>query len=160
MGRWLASLCSEEKNTEMPLDRTDKTDKTLSGEVLSVLSVPSSGISKKFLAQATVRRPLPQEPSKASKPPFVSFVSDQGSHISGIERQEAAVENTANTPAPTYGAWPEPKITKSSYFGADEVPSRYEAEWTALLSGCPSSATELQWTEAIYSCRDLFGEWG
>src|SRR2546428_2692095 len=96
MGRWLASICSEEKNTEMPLDRTDKTDKTLSGEVLSVLSVPSSGISEKFLAQATVRRPLPQEPSKASKPPFVSFVSDQGSHISGIredpEPDQAALE--------------------------------------------------------------------
>jgi hypothetical protein len=30
----------------------------------------------------------------------------------------------------------------------------------ALLAGCPSWATEWQWTEAIYSCRDLIGEWG
>lgn len=30
MGRWLASLCPEEKNTQKPLDRTDETDKTLS----------------------------------------------------------------------------------------------------------------------------------
>jgi hypothetical protein len=46
MGRWLASLRDEEKNTKTALDRTDKTDKTPFGEVTSVLSVPSSGVSE------------------------------------------------------------------------------------------------------------------
>jgi hypothetical protein len=74
------------KKQEKPLDRTDETDKTLSGEVLSVLSVPSSGISEKFPAGDSrvlgIRRPpdrqnlnaensgkhLPHELSKLSKP--------------------------------------------------------------------------------------------
>jgi hypothetical protein len=40
------------------------------------------------------------------------------------------------------------------------VPSRYEAGWKTLLAACPPWATEWQWAEAIFSCRDLFGEWG
>jgi hypothetical protein len=63
-------------------------------------------------------------------------------------------------PAPTNGPWPEPKIVKDSHFGADEVPSRYEPGWQALLASRPRWATELQWETAIFSCRDLFAEWG
>jgi hypothetical protein len=64
MGRWLASLRSEEKNTKTAPDRTDKTDKTSADMVLSVLSVASSGISEKFF--------LPDEKAQEG---FVSFVS-------------------------------------------------------------------------------------
>jgi hypothetical protein len=61
---------------------------------------------------------------------------------------------------PVTGSWPEPKIVKDSYFGADQVPSRYEPGWRALLAGCPSWAAPWQWETAIFDCRDLFGEWG
>jgi hypothetical protein len=72
-----------------------------------------------------------------------------------------AAGKTANTPpAATDGAWPEPKITGNPPFGIDHVPNRYELEWKALLAGCPPWAAEWQWAETIFSCRDLFGEWG
>jgi hypothetical protein len=71
-----------------------------------------------------------------------------------------SLSKITTTPAPTNGPWPEPKITGNPPLGADHVPSRYEAGWQALLSGCPSWSTEVQWAEAIFSCRDLFGEWG
>lgn len=66
-----------------------------------------------------------------------------------------SLPKATNTP-PTDGPWPEPKITGHPPFGADEVPSRYEAGWQALLSGCPSWAAPLQWETAIFGCRDLF----
>jgi hypothetical protein len=69
-------------------------------------------------------------------------------------------KTTNSPPAPTNGPWPEPKITGNPPLGADHVPSRYEAGWTALLASCPPWATEWQWTTAIFSCRDLFAEWG
>jgi hypothetical protein len=50
MGRWLASLRAEEKNTKIALRRTDKTDETFPDRILSVLSVPSPGIPEKFSA--------------------------------------------------------------------------------------------------------------
>jgi hypothetical protein len=71
-----------------------------------------------------------------------------------------SLSKITTTPAPTNGPWPEPKITKGSYFGADQVPSRYEPGWRALLAGCPSWAAPLQWEMAIFSLRDLFAEWG
>jgi hypothetical protein len=71
-----------------------------------------------------------------------------------------SLSKITTTPAPTNGPWPEPKITKGSYFGADQVPSRYEPGWRALLASRPRWATELQWETAIFSCRDLFAEWG
>jgi hypothetical protein len=77
MGRWLASLRSEEKNTNMPLDRTDKTDTTSPDRVLSVSSVPSSGISEKFSAG--------------------------GSRVSGIEERNAVA--TGRVPEPYLDAW-------------------------------------------------------
>src|SRR3984893_633979 len=100
MGRWLASLRSEKKNMKTALERTAKTDKTSPDEVLSVLSVPSVGISEKFPADGSrvsgISRPpdrqnlnaeiqekhLPKELTKLTKPPFGSFDSDHGSHIS------------------------------------------------------------------------------
>ncbi|WP_152044488.1 hypothetical protein [Aureimonas psammosilenae] len=49
MGRWLARLQQDEKNTETLRDGTDKTDKTPSEPVLSVLSVRNPGKSAEFL---------------------------------------------------------------------------------------------------------------
>jgi hypothetical protein len=63
-------------------------------------------------------------------------------------------------PTKPTGSWPEPKIVKGSYFGADQVPSRYEPGWRALLAGCPPWAAPRQWETAIFDCRNLFGEWG
>jgi hypothetical protein len=48
MGRWLSALRAREFS-ESARRGTDKTDKTLSGEVLSVLSVPVLSISEKSL---------------------------------------------------------------------------------------------------------------
>ena len=63
MGRWL-QLARDKKKSETLKSGTDKTDRTPSGEVSSVLSVPSVTISENFLVQ-------PAEP----KGDFVSFVS-------------------------------------------------------------------------------------
>jgi hypothetical protein len=63
--------------------------------------------------------PLPKEPSKPSKP--------------------------LSSPPP----WPEPKIVKTSPFGVDKVPSRYEPGWLALLAKCPPWASPWQWETAI-----------
>ena len=52
MGRWLASLRAEEKNTKIALRRTDKTVETFPDRILSVLSVPSPGIPEKFSSRA------------------------------------------------------------------------------------------------------------
>jgi hypothetical protein len=54
MGRWLNALRQAEKNPKTLEDATDKTDKTLSGEVLSVLSVPSPAVYAKFSDQRSV----------------------------------------------------------------------------------------------------------
>jgi hypothetical protein len=80
------------------------------------------------------------------------------------DRQRAAgrkclPSKTANSPL-TNGSWPEPKIAKDSHFGVDEVPNRYKAGWQDLLAANPSWASPWQWETAIFSCRDLFGEWG
>ncbi|WP_156639740.1 hypothetical protein [Bosea sp. PAMC 26642] len=48
MGRWLNRLRISEKNTETALWGTDKTDKTPSEPLLSVLSGLSEGISAKI----------------------------------------------------------------------------------------------------------------
>jgi hypothetical protein len=74
--------------------------------------------------------------------------------------QPARPSRAPVTPAPTDGPWPEPKIIGSPPFGVDHVPSRYEAGWQNLLASCPSWAAPWQWDVAIFSCRDLFGEWG
>ncbi len=54
MGRWLSSVRLErepgQKKSETPTRHTDKTDKTLSGGVSSVLSVPQLATSGKSLA--------------------------------------------------------------------------------------------------------------
>jgi hypothetical protein len=70
--------------------------------------------------------------------------------------QPAPPATVSTAPAP----WPEPGLKKEPPFGADKVPSRYEAGWRQLLATCPSWATEYQWAAAIFGCRDLFGEWG
>jgi hypothetical protein len=70
-----------------------------------------------------------------------------------------SLSKITTTPAPTNGPWPEPKITKGSYFGADQVPSRYKAGWQALLASCPPWAAPWQWETAIFDCCNLFGEW-
>jgi hypothetical protein len=49
MGRWLSALRAREFS-ESAQREADKTDKTLSGEVLSVLSVPVLSISENFSA--------------------------------------------------------------------------------------------------------------
>ena len=144
MGRWLASLCSEEKNTEKPLNRTDKTDKTLSGEVLSVLSVPSSGISEKFSAQATVRRPLPHELQKLPKGSFVGFVSDQGSRFSGIDRP----------PDPD-----EAEIEERKGMAADSVPEAYLDAWARLQCQRPRVPDD-EWQLAINDAGGFLDAWG
>jgi hypothetical protein len=65
-----------------------------------------------------------------------------------------------DTPTPTDGPWPEPKITGNPPFGVDRAPSRFRAGWQVLLAGCPAWAGEWQWTTAIFDCRNLLGEWG
>jgi hypothetical protein len=49
MGKWLDALVQAEKFSETPRPPTDKTDKTPSGEVLSVLAVPPLGVFIKIL---------------------------------------------------------------------------------------------------------------
>lgn len=49
MGRWLAVAREAEKKSKTPETGPDKTDETLRTGVLSVLSVPQSGKSGKFL---------------------------------------------------------------------------------------------------------------
>ncbi len=51
MGRWLASLRDEEKNTKTPSGGTDKTDETIRDGVLSVLSVRQMSVSENFSSE-------------------------------------------------------------------------------------------------------------
>jgi hypothetical protein len=83
-------------------------------------------------------------------------------HEAEIVALLASRESTAPPARPSSNdaPWPEPEIVKDSHFGAENVPSRYEAGWRALLASCPPWATEYQWAETIFSCRDLIGEWG
>ena len=55
MGRWLDAVCRTEKNTKTPSDGTDKTDITVRGGVLSVLSVPHAGTSENFSSKVGTR---------------------------------------------------------------------------------------------------------
>jgi hypothetical protein len=48
MGRWLEAVRRDEKNTKTPSGGTDKTDETIGGGVLSVLSVHQMSISENF----------------------------------------------------------------------------------------------------------------
>ena len=75
MGRWLDAVCRTEKNTKTPSDGTDKTDITVRGGVLSILSVPHAGTSENFS-------------SKVGTGPrgSVSF----GSSVSGAFREESS----------------------------------------------------------------------
>jgi hypothetical protein len=135
MGRWLASLCSEEKNSEKPLNRTDKTDKTLSGEVLLVLSVPSSGISEKFSAPATVRRPLPHELQKLPKKVVLSVLSvtrvavfleliGRANPMKLEQRKGMAMGRRAGTSSRCLGAPPNPKAYGSFGWGMASLVGR------------------------------------
>jgi hypothetical protein len=76
------------------------------------------------------------------------------------QRMPLLPQAPAVTPTPVPPSWPEPKITKTGYFGADKVPSRYEAEWRKLLAKRPDWAVGWAWEAAICDCRVFFGEWG
>jgi hypothetical protein len=118
------------------------------------LAVSEPGAVKLSGSRAAVDRWMPAIAS--TKPDIVALL-----------RQEALADRlappaTAATPSGSQETcpWPEPKITGTPPFGADHLPSRYEAGWKDLLASCPSWATEYQWAETIFSCRDLFAEWG
>jgi hypothetical protein len=96
---------------------------------------------------------------KASKLEIIELLRRQAEVLNAL-KQPDAVDNAAAdrqlaaaqppSPASSKTPWPEPKNTGDPPFGADHVPSRYEAEWRDLLAGCPSGAAEWQWAEAIY----------
>ena len=68
MGRWLEAVRRDEKNTKTPLGGTDKTDETIRGGVLSVLSVRQMSVSENFSSAG--------ETAPGGSVSFVSSVSE------------------------------------------------------------------------------------
>jgi hypothetical protein len=165
-------------NRRFKLNVDDRVVPTTRSQIIRLL--PSHQLSGfLFCSHASIRRWQITTQAVSSFPKYWELPEDRqngNAHKKALYNEDRQLATgrecllkTANSPAPTplpqeltkpTAPWPEPKITGNPPFGTDHVPSRYEAEWKALLAGCPPWATDAQWAETIFSCRDLFGEWG
>jgi hypothetical protein len=90
-------------------------------------------------------KPIPQELTKLSKPPFVSFVSDQDREVFGIDKL------------------PEPnpaEIEERKGMAADSVPESYLDAWARLQCQKPMRVSDAQWRQAINDAGRFLDQWG
>jgi hypothetical protein len=93
---------------------------------------------KTLLAQSSPTR----QTDKTDESPSVSFVSDQGRHVSGDEGAEAgAIEERAG-------------------LAADRVPPIYLDAWARLNCQKPASVSEAEWRLALDDSGRFLDAWG
>ena len=90
-------------------------------------------------------KPIPQELPKLSKPPFDSFGSDPGRHVSGIDRPAEPVEA---------------ELEERKGLAKDSVPERYLDAWARFQFQCPGGVTEQTWRQAIDDAGRFLAQWG
>jgi hypothetical protein len=90
-------------------------------------------------------KPVTQELSKLPKPPFVSFGSDRGRHVSGIDKR------------------PEPdpaELEERKAMAMGGVPDRLLDAWARLQCQRPEDLTEQAWRQAIDDAGRFLDPWG
>ena len=90
-------------------------------------------------------KPIPQELTKLSKPPFVSFVSDQDRDVFEIDKL------------------PEPnpaEIEERKGMASDSVPEPYLDVWARLQCHPPKGAPNEEWRQVIDDAGRFLDQWG
>jgi hypothetical protein len=118
----------------------------------------------KYLARLNAiihEKPLPNQVPKVPQAPFVTFGTDRGRVVFGIDTQtepdEVASSVTSRTP---WWPKPHPRIVREPPFGSDAAPARYREAWDGLLAQCPAEMAPFVWETAICDAARLFGDFG
>jgi hypothetical protein len=155
MNEYLARLKAKIQEKPIPKELTKPTKPTF----VSFVSYRGRHISEIERPPDPARVALEEHNGRASNSALELAEGAEDRQHAGANTATPGTAKTVKTP-PAPAPWPEPKITGTPPFGADHVPSRYEAAWQALLAGCPPRATPLFWQAAIFDAAILFGDFG
>jgi hypothetical protein len=144
MGRWLDSLRASEKITDNRPKQTDKTDKTPSNEVLSVLSVSSGALCENFEGDRT-----PSAQTVEAAPGDVIHP--------GIRPAEASASFAKDPTSRTDKTDKTPGRREEQESG---VPMIYAIAFATIQHHPPENVPVERWRLCLADARAFFERWG